>query len=191
MLNASLNPTSRPSRNKCALIRIPFLRKNLIAQKKCSISECTPPLEKSPIRWHVVIRDMNSNNFGSVSKFPDFIASVIIGNFCLNICPEPIVRCPTSELPNCPSGSPTLLPEASRKTVLGDCTSSVIYLASNVAFPTADLVYPKPSNMHNKTLRITFILSALCNNYTTNFQRTLLPVAQITCLPYFLEHSIV
>ena len=62
----------------------------------------------------------------SFSKIePSLIAFEIFGSIWKTVLPAPIFVCPTSEFPNCPSGSPTCPPSA-RSSVKG---YSFLYLS--------------------------------------------------------------
>ena len=54
---------------------------------------------------------------GARSISPLAIAALMRGRSCITRRPAPMLRCPTSELPICPGGRPTSLPEVRRKRV--------------------------------------------------------------------------
>ena len=63
--------------------------------------------------------------------------------------PAPMFKCPTSELPICPSGRPTASPEAARRVVGASANrrSSTGVAASEMALPGPGSARPKPSMM--------------------------------------------
>ena len=86
---------------------------------------------------------------GFSKKRPDSISSSIRGSSCSTRYPAPRLRCPTSELPICPSGSPTASPdaasvlcgaEAQRRSITG-------VSARAMALPGPGGAIPQPSRM--------------------------------------------
>ena len=67
------------------------------------------------------------------------------------MAPAPIFVCPTSELPICPLGKPTSIPDAFRLEVGQSLNilSSVGVSASAIALPNLFSLCPNPSNITN------------------------------------------
>ena len=59
-------------------------------------------------------RSIRFRSAGAFSNSPLAIAALMRGRSCITRRPAPMLRCPTSELPICPGGSPTSLPDVRR-----------------------------------------------------------------------------
>ena len=99
----------------------PPLAASSISAFRWRSAECTPPSETSPMKCtRGAPRSASSSTSFSASD-PSSMASSIRARSCLTIAPAPRLRWPTSELPICPSGSPTLGPHA--VSVVWSCSS--------------------------------------------------------------------
>ena len=94
-----------------------------------------------------------------VNSFDDFcgaMAALMRCRLCSTILPAPICKCPTSEFPICPSGSPTADPLVVMTLCKRERQSfcQVGVLASAIAFPlffasALCAASPQPSSMHS------------------------------------------
>ncbi len=96
---------------------------------------------------------MNSCSAGFLANAPVSMARSIFGRSIQTMRPAPMLVCPTSELPICPSGSPTALPQAfSEECGSSDQIRSKFGVsASATAFASRDSRSPQPSRMHRTT----------------------------------------
>ena len=81
-----------------------------------SSCECTPPGRNQAERDGTCRRSVSASVIRARSAsvdlmLPDAIASLIRGRSCITTRPAPMLKCPTSELPICPSGRPTSRPD--------------------------------------------------------------------------------
>ena len=92
---------------------------------------------------------------GALSMSPCAIASLMRGRSCITSRPAPMLRCPTSEFPICPGGSPTSLPDVRRKAwgQLAHSRSNVGVCACRMALSAASSRQPQPSSTTSITGR--------------------------------------
>ena len=88
---------------------------------------------------------------GFSKNVPSWISLVILVSSWYTIRPAPMFRCPTSEFPICPSGSPTAMPLAFPSTKGHSAISLSItgVLASATALPSLRAFKPYPSKIIN------------------------------------------
>ena len=101
-------------------------------------------MERHLVHFRALAR---GDQYGIFEKSPSRIARLMFSSGCHTTLPAPIVRCPGSEAPCWPSGSPTALPEAFMM-VFGISRSNVArvgIVASARAFPGPAGATPKPS----------------------------------------------
>src|SRR5512132_215475 len=112
---------------------------------------CTPPSLVSPMMCSVVLRSFTESmirvSTGLRPASPSTKAAVIRMRSCRMTRPAPMHMWPTSELPICPGGSPTAVPEASRSVAgyraasEGMCTAPQLAMA----LPSRRSLCPQPS----------------------------------------------
>ena len=121
--------------------------------------ECTPPGETRPMRWQappdVFKRAIRSVSAGARSISWLATARLIRGNSCITTRPAPILRCPTSELPICPSGRPTSSPDVCSRLCgqLPHRRSNTGVFACSTALSAGSSRHPQPSRMTSITGR--------------------------------------
>ena len=114
---------------------------------------CTPPSDNRPIRFIgrsvTLHRSRAPKKAGFLKKLLFSIASSIRTRSCLTTLPQPMVICPTSELPICPTGKPTPAPDASSAICEYDekYRSKLGVFASITALLTLLGFKPNPSSM--------------------------------------------
>ena len=109
---------SLPSKKQCTYTSsMPFFFAISKSPYKWVMWLCTPPSERSPMQcsaeWFFLQFSIAFKSAGFSKKSPSWISLVIRVSSWYTIRPAPIFICPTSELPICPSGSPTAIPLAS------------------------------------------------------------------------------
>ena len=106
-----------------------------------------PPLCRS--------RSISPMSAGARLISPIAIASVMRGRSCITRRPAPILRCPTSELPICPSGRPTSLPDVRRKACgqVAHSRSKLGVRACRTALSAGSSRQPQPSSTTSMTGR--------------------------------------
>lgn len=114
--NAESGAKSRPSPNRCRNTETSLgIRANIFL--RCESIACTPPGQNNCRIWRLELFFLQCSihcfSSGNFAKLPSSNMSCIWTRYCLMILPVPIVMCPTSEFPICPSGNHTALPEAS------------------------------------------------------------------------------
>ena len=128
----------------------PSLAASSISAFRWRSAECTPPSETSPMKCtRGAPRSASSSTSFSASD-PSSTASSMRTRSCLTIAPAPRLRWPTSELPICPSGSPTLGPHA--VSVVWSCSSQS---RSNTGVSASATALPGPSGASPQPSRIT------------------------------------
>src|SRR5262249_16238546 len=121
--------------------------------------ECTPPGDTKPIKWQVppVRRKLSTRllSAGALSMSPLAIAASMRGKSCITRRPAPMLRCPTSELPICPSGRPTSLPEVRTKACgqVAHRWPKLGVRAWRIALSATSLRQPQPSSTTSMTGR--------------------------------------
>ena len=87
-------------------------------------------------------------------KEPSSIASSMRSRSCFTTAPAPRLRCPTSELPIWPSGSPTAGPWVVRVVCgcFSQSSSNTGVSASETALPGPGSASPQPSRTTRQTL---------------------------------------
>ena len=134
---------------------------------------CTPPLEVSPIKWarppaRIICR-ANFCKAGISASSPEAQACERRGKSCRITRPAPMVICPTSELPGCPSGRPTAISDAAKRlwghSVISRSKTGLCAFFTALYSLSSD--NPQPSIMHRTTgLRFAIYLAAF--NFFTN-----------------------
>ena len=115
-----------------------------------SATFATPPTLTAGTRYAVVFRPVSNPSAGTYAYAIDWFTRTRSWN---RTRPEPIVRCPTSEFPIWPSGSPTAAPDAS-SCACGksrQSRSKTGVSASSTAFPGPGGAIPQPSRMMSAT----------------------------------------
>ena len=124
-----------------------------ISAFRCSSEECTPPVDTSPIRCTRSAPRQRRAQRVVLASVPSRTAASIRARSCGTIAPAPRLRCPTSELPICPSGRPTASPFA--VSVVCGCSahspSNTGVSASETAFPGPSGASPQPSSTTRQT----------------------------------------
>src|SRR6478672_1773332 len=125
-----------------------------IVASMCSQPEWTPPSETKPSKCRrprglLRARSQAPSRASLSKKLPSAIESSIRARSCLTIAPAPRLRCPTSEFPICPGGSPTSRPEVER-VVCGyelQSSSKTGVFACETALPGPSWASPQPSRI--------------------------------------------
>ena len=95
---------------------------------------------------------MKAASAGLVAIDPSWIAWPMRGSSCITTRPAPMLRCPTSELPICPGGSPTSRPEVRRNACGPSISASNTGVsASCTALPAVSSRQPQPSKITSMT----------------------------------------
>ena len=154
-----MGETSLPSVNAWIHVRssMPSRRASSSSARRWSMCECTPPYDTSPSRCTFPPRSRARRNADTSASFskkePSWIERLILWKSWSSTRPEPIVRCPTSEFPIWPAGSPTASPEAAIR-VCGysdQRRSKTGVLARSTALPGPGGAHPQPSRMTSVT----------------------------------------
>jgi hypothetical protein len=148
---------SRPSKKAAMRTGTPAGFAASMSANKCVIDECTPPGETKPSKCSVppvrftCVKHCCSAGF--CAKTPRLIASSMRVTVCSTTRPAPRFKCPTSLLPCCPFGNPTLS-SAARISVYGllrarSCQCGMS--AAAIALPRVSFEQPNPSRMQSTT----------------------------------------
>ena len=105
------------------------------------------------------------------------------GSSCITTRPAPMLRCPTSELPICPCGRPTSLPEVCSSACghVAQRRSKVGVLACRTALSARSSRQPQPSRMTSMTGRCVGISASFADYSGVRRQR---------CRGRFLAHEV-
>ena len=111
---AMAGAVSRPSVNRCKMTSSPAAFKALAKSRPMPLVRMHPAWGQRPIRW---MRPVPAFARCTVLKTradpPVYLVPLSMrGRVCSTTRPAPMFRCPTSELPICPSGRPTSAPLA-------------------------------------------------------------------------------
>src|SRR5205823_1302018 len=143
---------SRPSSHAWIATGTSWSWPSLAAATRCRSRAWTPPLPSSPGRWSVPPRCFTARHSatsdGSRKKSPESIACEMRTMSCGTTRPAPRLRCPTSLLPICPSGSPTASPDASSSVrgAFAQRRCQVGVSPSSTALPARPGRKPQPSS---------------------------------------------
>ena len=152
--------TSRPSRKAWIATFTPAAAITAAAAAICRWWACTPPGEANPAICAVpplAFRSaMKRPSSGLPAKLPSPSALSIRGRSIQTTRPAPMLVCPTSELPICPTGSPTSGPCAASVACgqVAQIRSKFGVRPSATAFASRDGLRPQPSRMHSTTGRM-------------------------------------